>query len=169
MSLIPTEQASIVLHGHTVSLGSEIGNSFIGDCARYTEGLISEAEIRSRWGLTDEQWQAFEQNTPILDAVRHERERRIMNGAAVAEAARRQHVNAPSVLGSILSNDGVSPRHRIEAARELRAIAIDNGRSEGHAHEKFTVIINIGKDEKLVFAKDRLPNNQIIGPREDEE
>src|SRR5256885_10785458 len=49
MSLIPTEQASIVLHGHTVSLGSEIGRSFVEDCARYTEGLMSEAETRSRW------------------------------------------------------------------------------------------------------------------------
>jgi hypothetical protein len=152
-----------------VSLGSEIGRSFVADCARYTEGLMSEAETRSRWGLTEQQWEAFERNTPILDAVQRERERRIMNGTAVAEAARLQHVKAPSVLGSILSNDGVSPRHRIEAARELRAIAIDSGRADGQAGEKFTVIINIGNEEKLVFAKERLPSNQIIGPREDEE
>jgi hypothetical protein len=169
MSHLPTEHASIVLRGHMVSLGSEIGKSFVGDCARYTEGLMSEVETRSRWGLTEQQWEAFERHTPILDAVQHERERRIMNGTAVAEAARRQHVNAPAVLGSILSNDGVSPRHRIEAARELRTMAVNSAGAGTQNGEKFTVTINIGKDESLVFAKDRLQNNQIIGSKEDEQ
>src|SRR3954453_15642321 len=99
MSLLPSEHETIVLRGQIVWLGSEIGRSFLEDCARYIEGLISETETKSRWGLTEKQWEALERKIPLLNAVQHERERRIMNGAAAVEAARRQHVNAPSILG----------------------------------------------------------------------
>jgi hypothetical protein len=92
----------------------------------------------------------------LLEAVREERERRLGNGAAVTEAANRQFAKAPAVLGGILSNDMLPPRQRIEAARELRAIATGDQARDREASEKATVIINLGGDEKIVFEGERL-------------
>ena len=117
-----------------------------------TEGVLAETDIKRKWGLSDEAWPGLEQNAAVLEAVKRERERRVMNGVAAAEAARRQFVKAPSVLGVILSSDEVSPRHRIEAARELRAIvSADRGADTVQSGENFTVVINLGADEKRTY------------------
>ena len=55
----------MVLRSQSVSVASDIGRSFIGDCARYIEGLIAEADIKNKWGLTDETWQGLEQNVAV--------------------------------------------------------------------------------------------------------
>ena len=141
----------VVLRGQSISLDTDIGRAFISDCARYTEGLVAETDVKSKWGLSDEAWRGLEQNPAVLEAVQRERERRVMDGVAAAEAARRQFVKAPSVLGGILSSDEVSPRHRIEAARELRAIASADGDADRQSGEKFTVVINLGADEKRTY------------------
>jgi hypothetical protein len=154
MNLPEVESSSVVLRGQPVSVASDIGRSFVGDCARYIEGLISEPDIKIKWGLTTQQWQAFERDTPLLKAVQRERGRRVMSGAAAAEAARQQFVKAPSVLGSILLNDEVSPRHRIEAARELRAITTTDSTHDQSSEDKFVVVINLGAGEKRVYHLD---------------
>jgi hypothetical protein len=59
------------------------------------------------------------------------------------------------VLNRILTNELVSPRHRIEAARELRHAAGD-GAPPG-TDEKFTINITIG-DKKLVYEVDGVSN-----------
>jgi len=151
MTLPPVEIGCVVLRGVSVPLNSDVGSTFVEDCARYTEGLIAETDVKNKWNLSDEAWRGLEQNLALLEAVRRQRERRVMNGVAATEAARRQFVKAPSVLGGILSSDGVSPRHRIEAARELRAIAGVGGDADKQSAEKFTVVINLGADERLVY------------------
>ena len=145
----------VVLRGETISLDTEIGRAFISDCARFTEGVLAETDVKRKWGLSDEAWQGLEQNAAVLEAVKRERERRVMDGVAAAEAARWQFVKAPSVLGGILSSDEVSPRHRIEAARELRAIASADGGADKQSGEKFTIIINLGADEKRTYHLNR--------------
>ena len=55
------------------------------------------------------------------------------------------------MLGDILHDDGASPRHRIESARELRQIAA-NGPEAAPAGDGFQIIINLG-DEVLHFGK----------------
>jgi hypothetical protein len=131
-------------------IGGEVGKAFVTDCARFTEGLISEHDVKTKWGLGDEAWQELERNQSVLDAVQRERDRRINNGAAATEAARRHYVNAPLILGDILTNSDVSPRHRIEAAKELRAITSIAGVAEKHK-EAFTVVINLGAGNERVF------------------
>ena len=101
--------------------------------------------------MSDEAWSGLEQNAAVLDAVQRERERRVTNGVAARDAARREFVKAPSVLGTILSTDEVSPRHRIEAARELRAIVSTDGLTHGASGEGFTVVINLGADDKRTY------------------
>jgi hypothetical protein len=140
---------SVVLRGVVISLNTEIGQAFIADCARFVEGLLRDHEIQQKWGLTQGDWEGLAQNAPLQKLVCAERDRRIASSEGAREAAQRQFLRAPNILGEILTNQDVSPRHRIEAARELRAVASAGGDVSGRANERFTVVIKIGTDEKL--------------------
>jgi hypothetical protein len=148
---------SVRLRGVSVSLDTDVGQTFVADCVRHTESLLSDGDIKSKWTLTDEEWQRLADNAPLLQAVRAERERRIISGDAAREGAQRYFAKAPTVLGNILTDEQVSPRHRIEAARELRQVAGNGPDTVPGAGEKFVITINLGADEKLVFEKEIAP------------
>lgn len=144
----------LVLRRQTIAVTSDVGRLFVVDCARFTEGLLTEADIKTKWGIDDAQWKSLEQHAALLQAVRREREQRVTNGTAAIEAAQRQFARAPSVLGAILSNDEMPPRHRIEAARELRAITAGSLNDKRQAGEKLVVVINLGASESIRFEKE---------------
>jgi hypothetical protein len=153
----PVKVGSVVLRGVTVALDTDVGQTFVADCVRHTESLLSDGDIKSKWTLTDEDWMSLADNVPLLQAVRAERERRIISGDAAREGAQRYFAKAPTVLGDILTNEQVSPRHRIEAARELRQVAGNGPDTVPGAGEKFVITINLGADEKLVYEKEIAP------------
>jgi hypothetical protein len=153
MDLAAIPSGTVSLRGQAVQLDSTLGHAFTADCARNTEGIMTDAAVKSKWGLTDDAWTALAQNEPLLQAVSKERQRRISSGLATIEAAHKQLTKAPGILGEMLSNDELSPRHRIEAARELRAIAHNDDSKLTKPTETFSLTINLGADEKLVFNK----------------
>jgi hypothetical protein len=153
----PIRAGSVILRGVVVDLGSDVGEAFVIDCARNTEGLIPDAEIRTKYGLSIEDWERLAGNAPLLQAVRAERERRIRNGDAAREVAQRHFAKAPTVLGDILNDNLVSPRHRIEAAKELREVAGNGPDAKPGTGDKFIITINLGGDEKLRFEKEVAP------------
>jgi hypothetical protein len=168
---LPTANASsiadlpvgtVVLRGVSVALDTEVGRAFVIDCVRHTESLVSDSEIKSKWALTDKNWERLADNAPLLLAVRVERERRIQNGDAAREAAQKHFAKAPTVLGDILADEQVSPRHRIEAARELRQVVGDRPDTAPGAGEKFVITINLGEDKKLVFEKEIAPRRPLL-------
>jgi hypothetical protein len=103
--------------------------------------------------LSDRDWERLAGNKPLLQAVREERERRIASGDAAREAAQRHYAKAPTVLGDILTDNLVSPRHRIEAAKELRQVAGNGSDTKPGTGEKFIITINLGADETLHYEK----------------
>jgi hypothetical protein len=148
----------VILRRVPVALASDVGGAFISDCARHIERLLTDDEIKDKWELSEEDWAGLADNAPLLQAVRAERERRICNGDAAKEAAQRHFAKAPTVLGDILTNELVSPRHRIEAARELRQAAAGGETQDSASQEKFIIQINLGGGEKpLIYEKDRAP------------
>ena len=149
----PAIGGSVILRGVRVALDTDVGQAFIADCARNIEGLISDLEIKTKYELSDEDWERLASNAPLLRAVRAQRERRIFNGEAPREAAQRHFAKAPAILNNILTDEQVSPRHRIEAARELRQVAGSGPERAPRPGEKFIIMIDLGGDEKLVFEK----------------
>ena len=145
----PLNVGSVVLRGFTIALNTEIGRAFVIDCARNTEGLMPDREIKAKYELSDEDWRSLADNAPLLQVVRAERERRIASGDAAREAAQRHFAQAPTILGHILADEQVSPRHRIEAARELRQVVGDEPNTALDAKEKFIININLGDDKKI--------------------
>jgi hypothetical protein len=147
--ILAATAGSFVLRGVAVNLDSVAGGDFTRDCARSAEGLLPESELRAKYQIKDEDWAGLAKNEELLRAVRAEVDRRIANGGCAREAAQRHHARAPSILNEILNNETISPRHRIEAAKELRQVA-------GTAHEntapgeKFIIKIDLGEDCRLV-------------------
>ena len=104
-------------------LDSELGVELVEDLARYAEGLLDEAAVKKIYRFSDEDWDRLGGNDELVEKIEAEKRRRIRDGRSARERAQQLFAQAPSVLGGILHGDGVSPRHKIESARELRAIA----------------------------------------------
>jgi hypothetical protein len=146
---------TVILRGISIPLNSDVGHAFIADCSRNRERLVSDNQICEKYGLSLNAWAEIAQNKAVRLAVNAEHERRIRNGDAAKEAAAKLFAEAPTVLGNIMNDPHSSPRHRIEAARELRATAntgAERANNTGDS-DRFIITINLGGDEKLKFNK----------------
>ena len=148
--LNPLPNAAIILRGVSIPLASDIGGAFISDCARNKERLVSDSRICERYGITPAAFAEIGANPAVRLAVSAEHDRRLLNGDAAREAAAKLFAEAPEVLGTILHNEQASPRHRIEAARELRTTANAGAEKGGDTADRVVVHINLGGVQKLV-------------------
>ena len=135
-------------------------HEFITDCARYAEGLLSEQDVKKKHHFDDATWEQLGNNDALIEAIDAEKIRRIRNGSTARERAQVLFAQAPDVLGDILHDDGVSPRHKIESARELRQIAA-NGPEATPATDRFQIIINLGAD-----VVERYDNSIAVNPND---
>jgi hypothetical protein len=149
------QRGSVVLRGIEIDLDSDIGCGFVVDCCRFCEGLLAENEIKSKYGLDDSAWARLADNEPLVRAVETEKALRVRYGAAARERAQWLFVQVPTVLGNILNDATTSPRHRIEACRELRAVALSGSESTPAAGDRFVIRIDLtaGGGEVLEFNK----------------
>jgi hypothetical protein len=135
----------IDLHDRTIALAA--GDiDLIADLARFAEGLVNEQSIRGKYQerYGDAVWDSLG-DPAIIKAIDLESQRRIRDGSAAREKAQQLFAGAPTVLGEILNGDGVSPRHKIESARELRTIAA-NGPESTPAEARFVIRIDLSAD-----------------------
>jgi hypothetical protein len=151
--LNPNPAATVTLRGVVIPLNSDVGGAFVSDCARNREKIFGDSQLCEKFGLTPEALAEIGRNPAVRLAVNAEHERRLRNGDAAREAAAKLFADAPQVLGQILKSEAASPRHRIEAARELRATAQPGAERAGDQAERVIVQINLGADEKLTFNK----------------
>jgi|SRR6516165_5613345 len=151
----PNDDAVVMLRGVSIPLASDVGGAFIADCSRNRERLVSDNQICEKYGLSLNAWAEIAQNKAVRLAVNAEHERRIRSGVAAQESAAKLFSEAPEVLGTILHDKHASPRHRIEAARELRATANTGAERTGNTSDsdRFIITINLGSDEKLKINK----------------
>ena len=110
-----------------IDLLSDTGHAFVVDCTRAGEGIITDKELTEKYDLSPADWQNITKDVALGRAVRAERERRMLNGTAAREAACRHFVKAPGVLAGIMESATSNPRHVIEAAKEIRAVATAGG------------------------------------------
>ena len=150
-----SQRGSVVLRGIEIGLDTDIGRGFVIDCARFTEGLLPEDQIKSKYGLSDNAWARLADNAPLVRAVETEKTRRVRDGAAAREKAQWLFVQAPTVLGNILNDATTSPRHRIEACRELRAVATSGSESTPATGDRVIIRIDLtaGGSEVIEFDK----------------
>jgi hypothetical protein len=144
-------RGTVVLRGHSIEIASDIGAAFVTDCVRHIEDLVSADALKVKYGLDDTAWAAFGENTALQLAVGAAKERRVRSGDAAREKAQALFLAAPNVLSAIVNDESMSPRHRIDACRELRATAVAGSEAGVPASDKerFHIVINFGSN-KLV-------------------
>src|SRR5262249_46420756 len=132
-------------------------SELIADLARFSEGVLTEQQIRRKWRHLDNSvWEA--PDDALVDAVEAERIRRIRTGTSSREKAQLLHTKAPAILSEIMTGDSVSPRHKIESARALGQIATPPPTSAPAADaSRFVISINLGGGEVLTFDKPLTP------------
>jgi hypothetical protein len=153
--LNPHPGATVILRDIVIPLESDIGGAFISDCCRNKERILNDDLLSQKYGITLDDLKKIGADPAVRLAVNAESERRIHNGDAARESAAKVFADAPSILGQILKSEAASPRHRIEAARELRAIA-QPGTEKADTAGKVIVHIDLGSD-KLLFEKQVAP------------
>src|SRR5215471_5398101 len=120
----------------------------IEDLCRYSEGILTEKQVRQRWHLAnDEVWTSLGADD-FVERVELERTRRIRSGATKRELAQLRVVKAPDVLEKILSNERVSPRHRIDAAKTLDDLAGFAPQRPGVEQDRVVIRIDLSADTK---------------------
>jgi hypothetical protein len=152
----------VTLRGIQVSLTSDVGSAFVSDLARNKERLFSDARVIEKYDIQPADWTQITQSKTVRLLVNAEHERRMLNGDAAREAAAKQFTKAPEILGEILEDQKASPRHRVDAARELRATARFDDKKDTADVERFTITINLGNapEDKIFIDAGPLPLKQ---------
>src|SRR5262249_52530961 len=96
-------------------------------------------------------WANIVKDPAVRHAVNAESERRVRSGDAARESAAKLFAAAPEVLGRILNDPKSSPRHAIEAAKELRATARVEDDRPTDTPDRFIISINLGADVKPII------------------
>ena len=152
---------TVTLRGVAVPLNSDVGGAFVTDCARNRERLFNDDQIQEKYEINPDAWVEITQNKALRLAITRECERRMLNNDAAREAAAKQFTKAPEILGGILEDQKANPRHRIEAAKELRSAARVGDEKTGDTPERVIISINLGADERLVVDSGPLPPKRI--------
>jgi len=150
-----SQRGTVVLRGIEINLDSDVGCGFIVDCCRYCEGLLTEDEIKAKYRLTDTDWAGLAENEPLVQTVHREKARRIASGTATREKAQHLFLATPDVLNGIIHDANLSPRHRVDACRELRAVATSGSESTPASGDRFIIRIDLtaGGGEVIEFNK----------------
>jgi hypothetical protein len=134
------------------------------DLARFCEGIVTERNVRKKHKLAESDWERLGSDEVFIEAIKRCRESRVRSGACARERAQKLFTTTPEVLGNILNDDDASARHRIEAAREIRAVAATGPEAQSPT-EMFQITINIGEDYKLQVnqpIRSTPGNNEIV-------
>jgi len=161
---------TVVLRGLPIELSSSAGCRFVTDCVRAAEGLITDKELVEQYEIEPGDWLTITKNRELIRAIQDERARRVRNGQAVREAAQQRLIKSPSIMDSIVSDAQANPRHRIEAAREIRATATGSDGAEkiADAGEKFVITINLGEGHVEHYEKEIKPMKPLLEDKTDD-
>jgi hypothetical protein len=119
-------------------------DQFIVDLARYADGTDTEAAIRKRWRLTEEEWVRLASDDELL--------RRQRIGLSKRELAQKYVVEGPRILSGIAQDPTASARHRVDAIRTLDSMS-DTGPEAAPAGDRFQITIVLSADERITIDK----------------
>jgi len=131
---------------------------FIEDLARFADGTLSEAAVKSRHHLSNEDWAALGENDELVRRIEACKLQRIRSGQTKRERAQIEIVDGPQILGKIMRDPTANQRHVIDSVKALDALAApEPAAAQVGPDERVVVVINLGNDEKLKFDKSIRP------------
>ena len=132
----------IDLHGQSAHLEDD---ELIENLARFADGTLSEAAVKSRHHLSNEDWAALGESDRLVELVEAAKLRRIRTGATKRERAQIEIIDGPPILGKIMRDPNANERHRIDSIKTLDALA-STGAEAAAAGARFEITINLGSD-----------------------
>jgi hypothetical protein len=132
----------IDLRGQSAHLEDD---ELIENLARFADGTLSEAAVKSRHHLSNEDWAALGESDKLVELVEACKLRRLRSGATKRERAQIEIVDGPPILGKIMRDPNVNERHRIDSIKALDALA-STGAEGAAAGARFEITINLGSD-----------------------
>jgi hypothetical protein len=135
-----------------ISLESDLGRELVADCAKFSEGILDERQVRKKYRFDDDAWEALGSNDQLVEKIEAEKIRRIRDGSAKREKSQMLITKAPGILDGIMSDASASPRHRVDAIRTLDGFAA-NGPAGAPASDRFIITINLGADHIERYSK----------------
>src|SRR5262249_27277825 len=152
----------IDLHQHSLEDDDEL----IENLARFADGTLTEAQVKSRHHLSDQAWVALGESDKLVELVEACKLRRIRSGATKRERAQIEIIDAPPILAGIMRNPDANERHRIDSIKTLDALA-STGAEAAAAGDPFEIKIKLGADETLRFSKSIKPDANDADPFND--
>ena len=137
------------IHGQLAHLEDE---ELIENLARFADGTLSEAAVKSRHHLSNEEWAAMGENDRLIELVEAAKLRRIRTGATKRERAQIEIIDGPPILGKIMRDPGANARHVIDAVKTLDGLA-STGAEAAAAGGRFEITINLGADHIEHYSK----------------
>jgi hypothetical protein len=120
-------------------------DELIENLARFADGTLSEAAVKARHRLSNEDWAALGESDRLVELVEACKLRRIRSGATKRERAQIEIVDGPPILGKIMRDPNANERHRIDSIKTLDALA-STGAEAAAAGARFEITINLGSD-----------------------
>jgi hypothetical protein len=143
-------------------------DTFVSDMARYTEGSLTEKQIRKKYRFDEATWERMADDEVLFEAIEAEKIRRIRDGRAKRERAQQLVVKAPGVLGDIMLDASASPKHRIDASKTLDALATPPAQAAAADRDRFIIQINLGTDADGKEIVQRFNKSRSIKPYDDD-
>jgi hypothetical protein len=142
-------------------------HEFLVAMARFGEGGLTEKQVRKKYSFPDEVWAKLGEDDALYEAIEAEKTRRVRDGSCKRERAQALVVEAPQVLSDIMLGDNNSPRHRVDAAKALDAIASPVAQAAASDANRFIIRIDLsagasGREVVEVFNRPL-----AIGPNDD--
>ena len=127
-------------------------DELIENLARFADGTLSEAAVKARHHLSNEEWTALGDSDRLVELVEAAKLRRIRSGATKREKAQLEIIDAPPILGGIMRDPNANERHRIDSIKTLDALA-STGAEAAAAGARFEITINLGADHIEHYSK----------------
>src|SRR6478672_5738924 len=102
----------IDLRGQSAHLEDD---ELIENLARFADGTLSEAAVKARHHLSNEEWAALGDSDRLVELVEAAKLRRIRTGVTKRERAQIEIIDAPPILGKIMRGADSNARHVIDA------------------------------------------------------
>jgi len=116
-------------------------HEFVSDCCRWSEGVLDEAAVRTKWNFDAATWELLGSDDELVRAIEETKIRRVRSGAAKRERAQQHIIRGVEVLSKIMDDPTANARSRVDSIKALDALA-DNGPSRS-APEQDRIIIRI--------------------------
>jgi hypothetical protein len=153
--------------GEIVELNPLDDAQLVVDLARYSEGVLTERQLRRKHKQYQEaDWLRFGADDGLVSAVELESLRRVRSGEAKKEKSQQLIVKAPAILDSIACDPAASPRHRVDAIKTLDSFT--GGQEAAQAEARFVIRIDLGSDVQVfdkpieVGVEAAVPDDKVV-------